>query len=129
MKILGISFGRKLHNCDIVTIHALMAAFAAGADVKFINTMDMEIGHCTGCGVCSALRDKGKQIRCILKDDYLTLENEILDADGVIVAAPVYSIAPTGQLKTILTVLVRPMTGRLLWQNRRNVLRMAVRNC
>jgi len=102
MKILGISFGRKMHNCDIVTIHALMAAKEAGADVKFINTMDMEIGHCKGCGACSVLRDKGKQIKCILKDDYLTLENEILDADGVIVAAPVYSIAPTGQLKNYI---------------------------
>lgn len=102
MKILGISFGRKMHNCDIVTIQALMAAKKAGADVKFINTMDLEIGHCKGCGACSALRDKGKQIKCILKDDYLTLENEILDADGVIVAAPVYSIAPTGQLKNYI---------------------------
>jgi len=102
MKILGISFGRKMHNCDIVTIHALMAAKEAGADVKFINTMDMEIGHCKGCGACSAARDRGKQIKCILKDDYLSLENEILNADGIIVAAPVYSIAPTGQLKNYI---------------------------
>ena len=99
MKILGISFGRKMHNCDIVTIQALMAAKEAGAEVKFINTMNMNIQHCKGCGACSASRDKGGQIKCVLNDDYLELENEVLEADGIIVAAPVYALAPTGQMK------------------------------
>lgn len=99
MKILGVSFGRKDHNCDIVTKQALMAAREAGAEVKFINTMNMVIGHCKGCGACSASRDRGKQIKCVLRDDYLTLEEAILDADGVIVAAPIYALGPTGQLK------------------------------
>lgn len=98
MKVLAISMGRKNHNCDIIAKQALMAAEKAGADVKFINTMNMEISHCRGCGACSAGLGKGKQIRCILKDDYLKLENEVLEADGIILAAPVYSIAPTGQL-------------------------------
>ena len=98
MKVLGISFGRKGKNCDIIAKQALFAAKDAGAEVKFVNTMDMRIDHCKGCGACSALRDKGKQIRCILKDDYLELENDVLNADAIIVVAPVYSIMPTGQL-------------------------------
>lgn len=102
MKILAISFGRNNRNCDIVSKHALMAARDAGADVKFINTMNMEIRHCTGCGACSKLRDSGKQIKCIIKDDYLELEEAIWEADGIIVAAPVYSLAPTGQLKNFI---------------------------
>lgn len=103
MKVLGISFGRKgHHNCDIITKQALMAAKSAGAEVKFVNTMGMTIGHCKGCGACSALRDRGKQIKCILKDDYLTLENDILNADAIIVVAPVYSLAPTGQMKNFI---------------------------
>jgi len=102
MKILGISFGRKTKNGDIMVKHALMEAQAAGAEVKFINTMSMKIGHCVACGACSRGRDNGKQIKCILKDDYLELEEAILDADGIIVAAPVYSIAPTGQMKNFI---------------------------
>lgn len=102
MKVLGISFGRTNKNCDILVKQALIAAKEAGAEVKFINTMNMKIGHCTGCGACSKLRDQGKQIKCILKDDYLELEDAILNADGIIVAAPVYSIAPTGQLKNYI---------------------------
>lgn len=99
MKILAVSFGRKMHNCDILSIHALKAAQEAGAQVKLINTMNLNISHCRGCGACSAGRDKGKQIRCVINDDYLMLEDAILDADGVIVAAPVYALAPTGQMK------------------------------
>lgn len=102
MKVLAISMGRKNNNCDICAKQALMAAEKAGADVKFINTMNMDIGHCRGCGACSAARDKGKQIKCIIKDDYLKLENEILDADGIILVVPVYSLAPTGQLKNFI---------------------------
>lgn len=102
MKILAISMGRHNHNCDIIAKHALMAAKAEGAKVRFVNTMDMTIGHCTGCGACSKLRDKGKQIKCVLKDDYLALENDVLDADGIVLVAPVYSLAPTGQLKNFI---------------------------
>jgi len=101
-KVLGISFGRHGKNCDIVVKQALMAAKEAGAQVKFVNTMNMKINHCTGCGACSRSRDNGGQIKCVLKDDYLELENEVLEADGIIVAAPVYSIAPTGQLKNFI---------------------------
>jgi len=102
MKVLGISFGRTNKNCDILVKQALIAAKEAGAEVKFINTMNMKIGHCTGCGACSKLRDQGKQIKCILKDDYLELEDAILNADGIVLAVPVYSIAPSGQLKNYI---------------------------
>jgi multimeric flavodoxin WrbA len=102
MKILGISFGRNLKNCDIVSKHALLAAKEAGAEVKFINTMNMNIGHCIGCGSCSRGRDNGKQIKCVLKDDFEKLSEAILDADGIIVVAPVYSLAPTGQMKNFI---------------------------
>lgn len=97
MKVLGISFGRVNKNCDILVKQALLAAREAGAEVKFINTMKMDIQHCTGCGACSKLRDKGKQIKCHIKDDYLELEEAILEADGIVVAVPIYSLAPTGQ--------------------------------
>jgi len=102
MKVLGLSFGRKHKSSDILVKQALLAAQAQGAEVKFINVVDKKIGHCTGCAACSIGRDQGKQIRCIVKDDYLEIENEILDADGIILAAPVYSVGPTGQLKCFI---------------------------
>lgn len=101
-KILGISFGRENKNCDILVKEALIKAGESGAKVRFMNVMNRNIGHCKGCGACSAARDRGKQIQCILKDDYLAVENEVLNADGIILAAPVYSIAPTGELKNFI---------------------------
>ncbi len=102
MKVLGLSFGRNMKNCDILTKHALMAAKEAGAQVKFMNVMKKDVQHCTGCGACSTRRDKGGQVECIIKDDYLEIEHEVLEADAIILAAPVYSIAPTGQLKNFI---------------------------
>ena len=91
-----------MQNCDILVKEALMRAEQAGADVKFINTLDMKIGRCTGCGACSAGRDKGKQVRCIVKDDYQVLEEAVLEADGIVVAAPVYVLGPVGQMKNFI---------------------------
>lgn len=102
MKVLGISFGRKMKCGDIMVKEALYKAKEAGADVEFINTVNMNIGHCKGCGACSTVRDRGGQVKCIVKDDYLKLEEAILDADGIIIAAPVYAVGIVGQFKNFL---------------------------
>lgn len=102
MKVLGLSFGRKMKCSEILVKEALYKAKEAGAEVQFISTVDMNIQHCKGCGACSAGRDNGKQIKCVVKDDYEILEQAVLDADAVIVAAPVFAIAPVGQLKNFI---------------------------
>lgn len=102
MKILGLSFGRVMKNCDILTKKALMAAEAQGAQVQFINLMNKRIDHCKGCGACSAGMKHGKAIKCVIKDDYDEIEQAILDADGIIMAAPVYSLGVSGQFKNLL---------------------------
>lgn len=102
MKILGISFGRKGRSCDILVKHALLSAKAVGAQVKFMNTIQMDIGHCRSCAACIIARDQGRQIHCALKDDYALLEEAVLEADAVLVAAPVYAIGPAGQLKNFI---------------------------
>jgi len=101
MRVLGLSFGRKNGNCDILVKQALLAAEAAGAEIHFVNTVNLKLDRCTGCGACGKRRAAGGPPRCILKDDYPFLENEILDADAMIVAAPVYVLAPTGQYKNL----------------------------
>lgn len=102
MKVLGISFGRRIGNCELTLKKALMEAEKAGAEVSMIRTMPLEIGHCIGCGACSGGMRAGKQIKCVLKDDYLFLENAVLDADAIIVSAPVYVLGPTGQFKNFV---------------------------
>ena len=79
MKVLGISFGRRNQRSDVMVKEALFAAKAAGAEVQFINTVRMDIGHCRACDYCSRMRDKGEtEIHCCMKDDYHILEEACL---------------------------------------------------
>jgi multimeric flavodoxin WrbA/putative sterol carrier protein len=51
---------------------------------------------CTGCALCL---EKGA---CWIKDDYQALVQQVLAADAVILASPVYFLNVTGRMKTFL---------------------------
>ena len=94
MKVLGISFGRKNQRSDVMVKEALFAAKRAGAEVQFINTMRMNIGHCRACDYCSRMKDKGEsEIHCCMKDDYHILEEACLE---------VYAVGIVGQFKNFV---------------------------
>ena len=101
MKILGVSFGRKNANTDILVKEALFGCREAApdAEIEFVNTAKMNIGRCRGCGACSQALEKGKDNVCVFKDDYQELEDKIREADCLIVGAPVYVLQPVGQFK------------------------------
>ena len=101
MNILGISFGKKNSNCDILTKEALFGCREADAEaeIRFVNTCGMNIGRCRGCGACSTQLEKGRDNTCIFKDDFQELEDQVRWADALIVAAPVYVLQPAGQFK------------------------------
>lgn len=101
MRVLGLSFGRKNGHCDTAVKEALLGAKAAGAEIRFINTVNLRIDRCTGCRACHIRRESGGPSRCTKKDDFPFVENEILDADAMIIAAPVYVLGPVGQYKNL----------------------------
>ena len=97
-KVLGLNFGRVNGNCKEFLKEAIKNAEAQGAEVEIIDTMKKEIKPCIGCGACSRILQSGKgQIKCCQKDDYEEISDAVLAADAIIVAAPVYVLAPTGQ--------------------------------
>jgi multimeric flavodoxin WrbA len=103
MKVLGISFGRRNKNCDVMVKHALFAAKKAGADVRFINAIGMKIGHCIACDYHGKAIAAGDVFpKCPLKDDYQVLEDAVWDADGIIIGAPVYAVGIVGQFKNFV---------------------------
>ncbi|MBU1276420.1 MAG: NAD(P)H-dependent oxidoreductase [Proteobacteria bacterium] len=69
---------------------------AEGLALEVITLHDKEIDYCTGCALCL---EKGK---CWIPDDHRGLVKKLLDADGIILASPVYFLHVTAQMKTFL---------------------------
>lgn len=100
MKVLGLNFGRDGQQCESYLQKALDGAAAGGAETELVRMCRLNIKRCIGCGACSrGWQKEGKQCKCIHKDDFQGVMEKILDADAIIVAAPVYVLAPTGMFK------------------------------
>lgn len=101
MKILGISFGSRNGANDSVCKEALMGAEVLGAEVQFVHILDWDIKNCTGCVACSRGLVTGKGNLCSLKDDLEELIELILDADGIVMATPIFEKGATGLFHTL----------------------------
>ncbi len=101
-KVLGLSFGRKMSNCDVMVKTALMECEKAGNEVKFIRVDELNIRPCTGCIACviGLVSGRGKG-ECHIKDDFHILDEAMMEADGLIIASPTYVLSPTGMFKTV----------------------------
>ena len=101
-KVLGISFGRKLSNCDIMVKHALMECEKSGCETAFIRADDLNISNCTGCIGCviGLITGRGRGY-CVRHDDFDILDESMMQADALIVACPTYETSVTGRFKTI----------------------------
>ena len=98
MKIVGfIGSPRKGENTDVLVNHILDKAKAAGAETKLFNLCDMDIGGCVACMAC-----KNNPSTCSIEDDMLTLYDEIIAADGVVIGSPVYVAWITAQAKAFI---------------------------
>lgn len=101
MKILGISSGTLNGSNDSMCKEALMGAQEAGAEIEFINLHNLDIKHCTGCIACVKAMMGGKGRICAVKDDFLWLLDKMLDADGIMMASPIFENGVPGIIHTI----------------------------
>lgn len=101
MKILGISFGTRNGNNDAMCKQALMGAKSEGAKIEFINMQNLHIEHCTGCIACVQGLFSGKGNFCALRDDFEWLLDKMLDADGIVMAVPIFEKGASGLFRTI----------------------------
>ncbi|MBU4575736.1 MAG: NAD(P)H-dependent oxidoreductase [Desulfarculus sp.] len=69
---------------------------AEGLALEVITLHDKEIDYCTGCALCL---EKGT---CWIPDEHRGLVKRLLDADGIILASPVYFLHVTAQMKTFI---------------------------
>ena len=100
MKVLGLSCGRKMGNCEIILKEALMAVEELGAQVEIVRMLDLNIKPCKFCQPC--LADLNGPDACILNDDVPFIKEKLVECDGLIVSAPVYTMTPSGKLHRLL---------------------------
>ena len=107
MKLLGLSCGRKMGNCEILLKEALMGAEEVGAEVEIIRMRDLDIKPCLWCQPCPVMTKRSID-ECIINDDAPFFFEHFLDCDGLIISAPVYTKTPPGQLLLIRDRLMGP---------------------
>lgn len=67
-----------------------------GIEVESVQVGNLDIRGCIGCGKCSSLG------RCIFDDAVNELALKLMEADGLIVASPVYYASANGTLTSLL---------------------------
>lgn len=96
-KVLVISASaRKGGNSDTLCDQFISGATEVGHTVEKVFLGDKKINFCTGCYACSNGAD------CMHKDDVAEILEQMMDADVILMATPVYFYTMNGQLKTLI---------------------------
>ena len=95
LAICGSPRGAKSQTKQLAE-KALEAAHAQGAEVTLVDLSRAAIGFCRACELCH------RGPNCALDDDGRAIIEAMLNADGILLASPVYLNQVTAQLKTIL---------------------------
>ncbi|MGE4274306.1 MAG: flavodoxin family protein [Desulfitobacterium sp.] len=95
--ILGIAGSpRRNGNTDRLLKEALDSLQSGGYSIERIYVRDLQFSPCLGCNACS------KTGQCVQKDDIQYLQERLLAADRIIVAAPVFFMGINAQMKAII---------------------------
>jgi multimeric flavodoxin WrbA len=97
MRVIGISGSPKKEKSNTQFLLS-KALEATSADTHLINISEYDIRHCTGCDSCV----RKKPCPQSAHDDMPKLEEELLKADAIIIAAPSYFTSVPGVLKDFI---------------------------
>lgn len=104
IKVLGISTSPRIRsNSDTLLRQALTGAESVNAETVYIRLSDYHIGPCIACNACSATG------LCRIHDDYQLLLQEILNADRLVFATPLFFMSVCAQAKMLID------RGQCLW--------------
>jgi len=95
--VLGLAGSpRKSGNSEMLLDKALEAAVEENATIKKIRINDLQF---IACQDCAKTRDDGV---CKIDDDFQTLYDNIIAADIVVLASPIYFGSVSAQVKTMI---------------------------
>lgn len=96
-RVLGLSCSPRVGgNTDLMLDSALEGASAVGASVEKIDVPRLDIHPCQACNACF------KDGKCIQQDDMQALYPKLLDYEGIILAAPIFSMNLAAQAKILI---------------------------
>jgi len=98
MKIVGIVGSARLGgNTEILTCITLEEIQKRGIDTELISLAGKKIQPCDGCRACS------KTGKCHFTDDFAQIYAKMVEADGIILASPVYYGAASPQIVSLIS--------------------------
>ena len=108
MKVIGLNGSpRKNWNSAQMLEHALKGAAEAGAETELIHLIDLNATGCRSCFACKRLGGKSFG-RCAAQDDLTDILGRILEAEAVIISAPVYFGDVPGMVRNLFERLWFP---------------------
>ena len=97
MKVIGIvGSPRENGNTEMLTTHTLRAITEEGLDTELIPLAGLDIRPCNGCDICR------HEERCPIEDDLFPIYLKMKEADGIILASPVYYGSATALIKALI---------------------------
>ncbi len=97
MKILGICSSPRMEgNTNYYLNTVLEEASRLGAETEIIKLAGKKISGCNACYKCVEAK------KCIIEDDFQEIFDKIIEADGLLLASPVYHSCITPELKCVL---------------------------
>ncbi|NLA99501.1 MAG: flavodoxin family protein [Methanomicrobiales archaeon] len=100
--VVGSPRGARSRTRKLVQF-VLAGAEEAGAEIDLIDIADLQITPCTACESCSL------DGTCIFPDGYSIAYDRMQDADGLVLASPVYVDNVSGQMKVFIDRLADAM--------------------
>ncbi len=95
-KVLLISSSPRLHgNSDVLADAFALGARESGNEVVKVNLRDKKLHPCVGCASCYSSSN------CVF-DDMRELKTQLISADVIVLATPVYFHAMSAQLKIMI---------------------------
>jgi len=93
--IIGSPHGMK-GNTGMLLQAVIDGARTAGANVTTFSLAEMNVEPCADCAVCH------KTGECPQGDDFETVKQALLDADGIVLASPNYIFSVSAQMKALM---------------------------
>ncbi|HBF37815.1 MAG TPA: flavodoxin family protein [Firmicutes bacterium] len=100
MKVLTILGSPKKNGKTAKVISMLEKnLILQGHEMEQIHVADYKINGCLGCNVCHS---KAEQPYCIQKDDLKTIFLQMMSADVIVYASPLYAFSFPAQMKSLI---------------------------